>query len=219
MCKYKILVFDLDGTLADSLTDLAESVNKGLVKAGLPRHPIEAYKQFVGNGRDMLVRRAMGDFADNPELEKIVRTTFDSEYKIHCNDNTVAYDGCAELLSQLADMQIMTAVLSNKPDEFVEKILKKIYPNHTFTASWGKKEQFPKKPDGTSLKAMLSMLSLNQSDCLYIGDSNVDVYTAQNAGVDMLGVQWGFRGREELLSAGAAAVVKTADEILEYIKR
>lgn len=217
MCRYKILVFDLDGTLVDSLTDLANATNKGLETAGLPTHPISAYKIFVGNGRDMLIKRAMGEKADNTELYNIVESVFDKEYKIHSNDNTASYDGCAEMLDKLADANIKTAVLSNKPDEFVADILKKVYPNHTFSAAWGKKPEYPKKPDGTSLNAILKQFGLNREDCLYIGDSDVDVFTAKNAGVDMLGVEWGFRGREELLSAGAAAVVKTADEILEYI--
>lgn len=218
MSKYKIIVFDLDGTLADSLTDLAQSTNKGLEKAGLPTHNIPAYRRFVGNGRDMLIRRAMGSFADNEELAKIVRETFDYEYKIHCNDNTRAYEGCGQMLQSLTEAGVKTAVLSNKPDEFVGDILRRLYPGHSFAAAWGKKPGLPKKPDGTSLGRMLEALGFKPEECLYVGDSDVDVFTAANAGVDMLGVEWGFRGREELLAAGADAVVKTPPQILEYIK-
>ena len=217
MSKYKILIFDLDGTLVDSLTDLANATNKGLEAVGLATHPISAYKKFVGNGRDMLIKRAMGDKSDDLDLYKKVESVFDREYKIHSNDNTAPYEGCAEMLNKLANANIKTAVLSNKPDEFVAEILKKVYPNHEFSVAWGNKAEYPKKPDGTSLNAILKELSLNREDCLYIGDSDVDVFTADNAGVDMLGVEWGFRGREELLSAGAKVVVKTAEEILEYI--
>ncbi len=217
MSKYKIVVFDLDGTIVDSLVDLAQSTNKGLEKAGLPAHPISAYCQFVGNGRDVLIEKSMGEKAGDKVLAKIVRETFDKEYSTHCNDNTASYEGCAEMLKSLTEKGIMTGVLSNKPDEFVGKILKKVYPNHSFTEAWGKKPEFPRKPDGTSLKFMLEKLNLKAEDCLYIGDSDVDVFTANNAGVDMIGVEWGFRGREELLSAGAKAVVKNPKEILEYI--
>lgn len=217
MNKYKIIVFDLDGTLVDSLQDLADSVNKGLAKAGLPIHPYYAYKQFVGNGRDMLIKRAMGDKSDDNNLYKIVYDTFDLEYKNHCNDNTCSYDGCSELLKELENQGIKTAVLSNKPDEFVEDILNKIYPNHKFDLAWGQKPDLPKKPDGTSLLKMIDLLGLIPADCLYVGDSDVDVYTAQNAGVDMLGVSWGFRGSKELKSVGAKVVVDNAMEILEYI--
>lgn len=217
MSKYKIVVFDLDGTIVDSLVDLAQSTNKGLEKAGLPTHPVSAYRQFVGNGRDVLIQKAMGDKSNDERLAKIVRETFDREYKIHCNDNTSGYDGCAEMLNSLEKQGVLTGVLSNKPDEFVGGILKKVYPEHRFTEAWGKKPELPRKPDGTALKLMLEKLNLKAEDCLYIGDSDVDVFTANNAGVDMVGVEWGFRGKEELLSAGAKAVVKTPGEILEYI--
>lgn len=217
MSKYKIVVFDLDGTLVDSLTDLAESVNKGLQKAGLKTHPYSAYKTFVGNGRDVLIERAMGNNASDKNLKNIVLTTFDEEYKIHCNDNTRSYNTCPDLLKRLSEMNIKTAVLSNKPDEFVENILKKVFPNHKFDIAWGKKKDMPTKPDKTSLLAILKEMNLKEKDCLYIGDSDVDVFTAKNAQVDMIGVSWGFRGREELLSTGAMAVVDDAMEILEYI--
>lgn len=215
--KYKLVVFDLDGTLVNSLVDLAVAVNKGLEKANLPTHKVESYKQFVGNGRDKLIDRAMGSSCTDRELRSIVKSTFDTYYSAHCNDNTDAYSGCAQMLSELKEMDVMTAVLSNKPDEFVSEILSKVYPSHSFTLAWGRKPEFSEKPDPQSLNAMLTALNVEKSECLYIGDSNVDVFTAQNAGVDMLGVDWGFRGRDELLSAGAKIVVSTADEITEYV--
>ena len=214
---HKLVVFDLDGTLVNSITDLANATNEGLKRAGLPAHPVEAYKRFVGNGRDKLVERAMGESASDEKLREIVRDTFDSYYAVHCNDNIYAYEGISEMLSALESMKIKTAVLSNKPDEFVDMILKKTLPNHTFTAAWGKRSEFPVKPDRSALLAILSELGVEKSDCLYIGDSDVDVFTAQNAGVDMLGVEWGFRGREELVSAGAPFVAKTAKEIIDNL--
>lgn len=217
MYKYKIIVFDLDGTLVNSLTDLANAVNKGLEKVGLPIHTVEAYKYFIGNGREMLVRRAMGDACENQELFNIVHSTFDDEYKVHCNDNTSSYDGCNELLKKLNDAQLKIGVLSNKPDEFVGDILNKVYPEIKFDFAWGKKKDMPSKPDKTSLLKMLELGNLGKQDCLYIGDSNVDVFTAQNAGVDMLGVEWGFRDKAELLEAGAPEVVDSAEKIWEYI--
>lgn len=213
---YKAIVFDLDGTLVDTLYDLADAVNEGLKQAGLPTHDINEYRYFVGNGRDKLVQRAMGGYYDEAKAD-IVRDTFDSYYAEHCNDNVRAYDGCTEMLSKLSASGIKTAVLSNKPDEFVLSILKNVYPDHSFTAAWGKRAQFPTKPDPAAFKALLEELGAAPEDCLYIGDSDVDVYTARNANVDMLGVEWGFRGKEELLSAGAEKVVSTAAEILEYI--
>lgn len=217
MSKYKIVVFDLDGTLVNSLTDLANAVNKGLEKAGLPTHSVDAYKNFIGNGRELLVKRAMGNAGENSELFNIVHSTFDEEYKIHCNDNTCSYGGCEQLLKKLNNADIKIGVLSNKPDEFVEDILKKVYPDIKFHMAWGKKKEYPPKPDGTSLNKMLEFSGYSKEDCLYIGDSNVDVFTAQNADVDMLGVEWGFRDKQELLEAGAPIVVDTAEKIWEYI--
>ncbi len=214
--KYKIVVFDLDGTLVNSIYDLAEATNEGLKAAGLPTHPVEAYKTFVGNGREVLVKKAMHPCTDEKK-RSIVAETFDSYYALHLNDHTEAYDGCRELLEKLRDSGIKTAVLSNKPDEFVGAILDKTYPGFSFTAAWGKKPELPRKPDGASLNKMLFDLGLERSDCLYIGDSDVDVFTAINAGVDMLGVEWGFRGRRELLSAGAPKVAATPQEIWRYI--
>lgn len=212
----KIVVFDLDGTLVNSLTDLALNVNKGLKKAGLPERPIENYKKFVGDGRTVMIRRAMGEqYSDR--LFRIVKETFDSEYRLHCNDNTVAFEGCGEMLKKLSILGIHTAVHSNKPDEFVARIIRKVYPEHQFLEAWGQKPGYKCKPDAESLHAMLSMHKISPEDCIYIGDSDVDVYTAQNSGVKMAGVSWGFRGRDELEKTGAPFVADTAEELLEYI--
>lgn len=121
----KMVVFDLDGTLMNSLTDLAISVNYGLKLNGLEEKPVENYKTYVGNGREMLIRRAMGDaWTDHEPFEK-VKADYDRHYAVHCNDHTAAYDGCAEMLEKLAKKGVKTGVLSNKPDEFVDKMLKK----------------------------------------------------------------------------------------------
>ena len=213
----KIVVFDLDGTLVDSLTDLAQSVNKGLLKVGLEPKPIENYNQYVGNGREAMIKRAMGDFSLDEEKLKIVRDTFNCEYKQHFADNTVAYNGCEELLFKLSNLKIKTAVLSNKPDEFVGIIAKTVFPTHSFIEAWGKKPEYKCKPDGEALLAMLDIYGISKSECLYIGDSDVDVLTAKNAGVKMAGVEWGFRGRDELISAGADFVASTTQELFDYI--
>ena len=210
---YKAVVFDLDGTLVDTLYDLAAATNKGLVKAGLPTHSIDEYKLFVGSGRDKLVKRAMGEYYSEKDA-CVVRDAFDSYYAEHCNDNVKAYGTCADMLASLSEMGIKTGVLSNKPDEFVGRILSNVYPEHKFTAAWGKREKYPVKPDPSALLDLLSEIGIKPSECLYVGDSDIDVYTAQNAGVEMIGVEWGFRGREEIINAGAKRVVKTADEIL-----
>lgn len=210
-------VFDLDGTLVDSLTDLAISVNKGLKAVGLPQHPVESYKRFVGNGRAMLVKRAMGEAAKGEMLFNSVTEVFNAEYTAHCNDNTAVYKGCAEMLQTLSGKGILTAVLSNKPDEFVGRILNNLYPTHRFMEAWGQRTQYKCKPDGEALHAILSKHGVLPEQCVYIGDSDVDVLTALNAGVKMVGVSWGFRGRDELLAAGAPFVADTAEMLADYI--
>ena len=212
----RIAVFDLDGTLVDSLTDLALSVNKGLKEAGLPEHPVDRYNRFVGNGRAVLIRRAVGEGRAEELYEQVLRT-FDREYCLHCNDNTAAYDGCAEMLRTLDENGIATAVLSHKPDEFMDKILGKLYPDCRFLEAWGQKPQYKCKPDREALHAMLSLHGIAPEDCVYIGDSDVDVLTARNAGVKMAGVSWGFRGRKELLDAGAPFVADNAEELTRYL--
>lgn len=213
----KMAVFDLDGTLVDSLTDLALNVNKGLRAVGLPEQPVQRYRRFVGDGRVLMVQRAMGDAGEDTALRDRVIAVFNREYALHCNEHTAAYDGCGRLLQGLSAAGILTAVLSNKPDEFVTPILQKVYPAHRFAEAWGQKEEYPTKPDGAALHAMLRLHGVTPDECIYIGDSNVDVYTAQNAGVGMAGVSWGFRGKAELLAAGAPFVADTADELLRYI--
>lgn len=213
----KMVMFDLDGTLVNSLADLAISVNFALNRAGLDEKPLENYKTYVGNGRDMLIKRAMGSAADDKALFEQVRNDYDVHYAAHCNDNTTAYHGCDRLLEQLAAKNIKTAVLSNKPHEFVAKILEKLYPKHTFTEAWGHKTEYKNKPEPDALLAILKLQGIKQSECVYVGDSDVDVYTAKNAGVKMAGVSWGFRGREELENAGAPFVADTAEELLTYL--
>ena len=188
----KMVVFDLDGTLMNSLTDLAISVNYGLKLNGLDEKPVENYKTYVGNGREMLIRRAMGDAWTDHELFEKVKADYDRHYAVHCNDHTAAYDGCAEML-------------------------KKAFPNHMFTQAWGQKPQYKTKPEPDALLALLNMSGVTPEECFYVGDSDVDVFTANNAGVKMAGVSWGFRGKNELMNAGAPFVADTAEELFDYI--
>ncbi len=214
---YKAVIFDLDGTLVNSLYDLADSVNRALEHYGLPTHPYEPYKYFVGNGRAKLIERAMGDAASDMALLNAVTEYYDEDYLIHCMDKTAPYDGIPELLSALIPKDIAICVLSNKPDEFVDKMLSKLFPGIKFTIAWGKKPQFAPKPDPGSIHALLSELEVDKSDCLYVGDSNVDVITARNAKLDFCGVLWGFRTAEELIGEGAKKLANSVDELKKVI--
>lgn len=215
---YKAVIFDLDGTLVNSLYDLADSMNKALAACGLPVHPMDAYRRFVGNGRAVLVERAVGETRLTPDIKARVTELFDQDYAVHCLDKTRPYGGIREMLDELNAIGVKTAVLSNKPDEFVKEMMGRLFPAFPFTLAWGKKPQFKEKPDSGALFAMLGEMGVSKEECLYVGDSDVDVYTAKNAGLPFCGAEWGFRGKQELTGAGAKATVKTARELFFYIK-
>lgn len=213
----KLVVFDLDGTLVDSIFDLGNAVNFALEKFNLPLHPMSDYYTFVGNGMEDLVRRSMGEEGGNDELYLKVRKAFDEHYNAHSNDNTVPYKGISELLKALREKNIKTAVLTNKAHIYVNDILKKAFPNHSFDLYFGQKEGVARKPNPQSFQLLLEELSVEKEDCLYIGDSEVDVKTAKNAGVDLVAVNWGYRNEETIRNAGAEVIVSTPEEILNYV--
>lgn len=212
----KLVVFDLDGTIADTLADLAASVNQALKKRGLKTYPDEDYKHFVGNGVDNLIRRALADRC-TPDLAAEVKEDFSEYYAGHCMDYTTAYPGIADLLKKLNESGVMTAVISNKPDPFVPRIIGTLYPDHRFTYLSGQKPGVPRKPDPTSLLTFIESVGIAKEDTLYVGDSDVDVKYAHAAGVKVCGVSWGFRGAKELREAGADSLADTVEELAEVI--
>lgn len=215
---YKLVVFDLDGTLCDTLSDLADAVNYSLEKEGMPIHPLSSYNKFVGNGINNLIKQVLLEKGNDDELRKKVKSNFDSYYPLHLCDSTKAYDGIVKLLRDLKELGIMTAVHSNKPHAYVPEILSTLFKEHTFNIAWGKKDEFERKPSAQALLEMMRILDVKSEDVLYVGDSDVDVFTAHNARVKVCGVEWGFRGREELLSAGADFIARNTKELLDIIK-
>lgn len=212
---YKYAVFDLDGTLANTLEDLANAVNYALEKNGFKAYPVEAYKQMVGSGIVNLVKKASGSEDEN--VIKTLKADFDCYYSRHTVDKTCCYSGGSEMLKKLQKHGVTLAVLSNKPDAFVESILGKLFPDISFAKAWGKKEGFDIKPNPASLNAMLKELNADKSQVVYVGDSNVDVFTAQNGQVGFIGCAWGFRGEQELLEAGAVNVARTCGQLADMI--
>lgn len=212
----KAVIFDLDGTLADTLADLAASVNFALAARELPTYPVDAYRHFVGNGADNLIRCVLAD-RYTPALAAEVKADFSAYYADHSLDCTREYPGIAELLDHLADSGIVTAVISNKPHAFVPAILKKLYPRHRFALAWGQQPDLPRKPAPDALLRGIGLLGVEAEDTLYVGDSNVDVRFARNAGIQVCGVSWGFRGRTELEQEGADRIADTAAELGEII--
>ncbi len=213
----KLVVFDLDGTLVDSIYDLGNAVNFALKEYNLPLHPMSDYYTFVGNGMEDLVRKSLGDKGGDNELYLKVRKIFDSHYNAHSNDNTSAYDGISELLETLKSKGIKTAVLTNKDQEYVGAILDKCFPCHKFDLYYGQRQGVMRKPHPQAFELLLDELKVAKDDCLYIGDSEVDVKTAFNAEVELVAVTWGYRSVKTLLDAGAKNIVNTPKEILNYV--
>lgn len=208
---YKYAIFDLDGTLANTLDDLADSLNYALTKNGFITYPTESYKFMVGSGIVNLIKKATK--SDNEEVIKAVKAGFDKHYSSNAVNKTCAYPQSEQVLKNLQNNGVTLAVLSNKPDIFVKTILNKLFPNIKFKEAWGKKDEFAIKPDPASLNAMLEKLNADKADTVYIGDSNVDILTAQNGKVDAIGCAWGFRGENELVKAGADKIAHTYSEL------
>ena len=214
---YKLVVFDLDGTLANTLYDLANAVNKSLEEYGLTTHEVHCYNQFVGNGINNLITQVLMDKADDKDLFNKVKAYFDFYYPQHLCDYTCAYDGMDKVLAYLSEHNVKTAVHSNKPHDYVPQILKNLYPEHSFDIAWGHRDCYERKPSAQALLAMMQQLNVTKDEVIYVGDSDVDVKTAHNAGVKVCGVSWGFRGKAELESANADFIAEDADELLKIL--
>lgn len=215
--QYKLAIFDLDGTVLDTLDDLADSVNAVLVKNGYPTHTRAEICSYVGNGIRLLITRALPVGTDAQTAEAVL-ADFKAYYGAHCAVKTAPYAGVPAMLARLREAGVLTAVLSNKAD-FATQALCGQYFAGLFDAVAGEREAegIPKKPAPDAVFALMRMLGVTAEETVYVGDSEVDVQTAKNAGVDALLVSWGFRTRETLLAAGAAAVVDTPEAILQKI--
>ena len=211
MKKYELVIFDLDGTILDTLDDLTDSVNYALEKHGYPLRTKEEIRTFVGDGLLMLVRRAIA-----PEMDETIIQTVLAEqkayYKEHCADKTNPYEGIMELLEDLKTTGYKLAVVSNKADYAVQILCEQYFPG-LFHMAVGEKENVRKKPAPDSVNAVLEKLQTDRADAVYIGDSEVDIETAKNAGLDAVLVTWGFRDAEFLQERGAKTLVNTAKEL------
>ena len=215
----KLCIFDLDGTLINSLADLAGAMNHALEAVGFEGHPVESYRRMVGNGVSVLADRAAGGKDKlTPEKKERLLAEFSEHYTEHCLDNTKPYEGIAEMLSKLTAMGVRYAVNSNKPDAFSKKIVSALFPEHCFAEIWGKRDGCERKPAPDGVNGIMKLFGAECSEVLYIGDSDVDAYTAKNASVRFCGVSWGFRGVDELVSAGAEFVASSAEDIISYVK-
>lgn len=207
-------IFDLDGTLADTLYDLADATNFALEKLGYPTHPYEKYNKFVGNGVQKLCYRALPDDKKD-DTEKLIEI-FSDYYGKHFLDKTSLYDGMKNCLDILSENNVILAVATNKPQNFAQQIVSELLPEYNFIKVLGGCSERPKKPDTAIISEIISELP-EDNHIFMIGDSNVDIQTAKNAGISSIGCVWGFRGREELENAGADFIAETPSDIAEFI--
>lgn len=213
--RYKLAVFDMDGTILNTLEDLADSTNYALKANGLPERTIDEVRRFVGNGIRLLIERAVPTDTDK-ELTDKVFDTFKEYYKTHCAVKTRPYDGIKDVLSELRKAGCLTAVVSNKADFAVQDLCKDYFDN-LFDFAIGEREGIKKKPAPDSVFEVLSKLNVEKADAVYIGDSDVDFATSVNAGMDVIMVGWGFRDAEFLREKGVKRIIKQPSEILDII--
>lgn len=212
------MIFDLDGTLLDTLDDIAQAMNAALAVLGAPAHPVDDYRVLVGRGLEVLAFKVLPenrrDGATVAECVALMR----EEYGRAWARSTKPYAGITELLALLADRKIRTAVLSNKADDFAKITVAHFFPSCRFEMVMGSSTAFPNKPDPAGALHIARSFSAEPETCLFVGDSDVDMQTARNAGMYPIGVLWGFRSAEELLASGAKLLVSTPGEIMAKLE-
>lgn len=213
--KYKAVIFDMDGTILNTLEDLKNATNYSLRQFGMPKRSLEEVRMFVGNGIRKLVERAVPAGTSEEKIAQVF-DVFLEYYEIHSADNTSPYPGILELVEKLKKSGIKTAVSTNKADVPAQELGRE-YFNGIFDLIVGQQDGLKVKPAPDSVNKILSILDIQKKDAIYIGDSDVDVQTAKNSGLDFIGVSWGFRGREFLEKNGAKNIVDNANEILDLV--
>ena len=212
--NYQTFIFDLDGTLLDTLGDLAASVNHALRAHGMPEHTIDDVRRFVGNGVRLLMERAVPDGADNPDFEATF-ATFRQYYMQHSLDTTRPYEGIPETLQALKARGCQLAVVSNKMMAATQSLIRHFFPD-TISVAIGEHEAegIRKKPAPDTVLAALRQLGVGEEGAVYVGDSDVDIETAHNSGLPCISVLWGFRDRDFLLQHGATTFIAAPSELL-----
>ena len=213
----KLAIFDLDGTLIDSIADLGAATNYALSFYGLQTHPLDSYRMRVGNGVNKLIERALPESERSPERVAQLRQDFTRYYNDHCTDRTRPYNGITELLKDLQTENVAIAVASNKYQHATEKLVRHFFPDINFLAICGQRDGIPIKPDPSVVFEIIGKAAVAKAQVIYIGDSGVDIETARRACVDSVGVSWGFRTPAELAQAGAGTIVDTPDQIFNLI--
>lgn len=210
--KYQAVVFDLDGTLLNTLEDLQDSVNYGLRKYGMEERTLEQIRRSVGNGVQRLLELSVPEGTTQEMFEKVF-AAFKEYYAIHCNDKTDLYPGIRKLLAELKEKGFQMAIVSNKLQEGVDVLYEQYFKDY-ITVAIGAGDGIRKKPAPDTVMEVLRVMELSKEQAVYVGDSEVDIATAVNSGMDCITVAWGFRTRQEQLAAGGKVFADTPEEIV-----
>lgn len=212
---YKAIIFDMDGTILDTLEDLAYSLNYALKKNNLPTRTIKEVRSMIGNGIYVLCEKGVPKGTSKTTINKVF-TDLNEHYAIHCSNHTGPYDGIKDLLKDLHHQGLLTAVVSNKADYAVQSLCKD-YFDGDFNVALGLREGFNKKPAPDTVNEVLRLLDVSKEEAVYIGDSEVDIETCLNVPMECIIVDWGFRDREFLVEHGAKVIVSSVNELKEYL--
>ncbi len=211
------VIFDLDGTLLDTLADLGGCMNRVLDRLGYPTHPLDRYRRFVGDGIEVLARRCLAGVTEEEAAVSQVVEAMRREYGQRWAESTQPYEGVPELLRDLAARRLPLAVLSNKPHDFTVRMVDHFFPQQPFFAVWGARPQYPRKPSPKAALALAAAMRVAPGDVLYLGDTDTDMRTAVAARMFPVGVAWGFRPASELVAAGARRVVGSPTGVLDLV--
>ena len=209
-----LFIFDLDGTLLDSIPDIAFSMNAVLERHGYPTHPERAFNQFVGNGVRLLVERALPESARTPGILQPFQEEYMAYYAQHACERTRPFEGVCGMLETLQGRGVLLSVASNKPHEVMDGVMRHYFPSVRFAAVFGHRRGYAVKPDPAIVFDILEKTGVAKKDVLYLGDTAVDMQTAQAAGVRSVGALWGYRTREELTAAGADFLAEKPQDLL-----
>jgi len=214
---FKAVIFDLDGTLLDTLEDIASATNRVLKEKSFPTHKLDAYRYFVGDGSKMLITRALPEDKRDEDTVFTCFKIFIKDYGQNWKINTKPYEGITEMLDALKDRGVKMSVLSNKPHEFTKRCVTEFLSNWSFDVVLGQCDKFPQKPDPAGAIKIARQIDMLPSDFLYLGDTAIDMKTAIAAGMFPVGALWGFRPLKELQESGARALIKKPIEILNLL--
>lgn len=217
MKKFDTVIFDLDGTLLNTLEDLADAVNYALALCEMPERTLEEVRQFVGNGIRKLMRRAVPEGEANPEFEKAFEA-FRAYYREHCNEKTKLYPGVAKMLAELKEKGYHLAIVSNKADFAVQE-LRELYFGDVVETAVGEREGIARKPAKDMVEQVMREMGVTSENAVYVGDSDVDIQTAANSGIPCISVTWGFRDKEFLREHGAVYFADYAEEVVDLVEK